>query len=193
MPGWTGWAGFSESGNVLAVTPAWPGVVVTCSDLELFCLLRSLPPSSPCPGDLPPVCAAVLPGSERVCQPRGTADAGGSTVLSGSETPVSHSSLLLPPAPSPGAGQGRGWAGCCHSHPRRAPGVDVHFQKAEGNHISWSLRLPVLGDALQKWGTEITLPPPRASWCHQVSISPSSGVSPLCWFFAWRRMGTAGL
>lgn len=69
LPGWTGWSGFSESGNVLAVTPAWPGVVVTCSDLELFCLLRSLPPSSPCPGDLPPACAAVSPGSERVCPP----------------------------------------------------------------------------------------------------------------------------
>lgn len=116
------------------------------------------------------------------------------TVLSGSETPVSHSSLLLPPAPSPGAGQGTGWAGCCHSHALKAPGVDVHFQKAEGNHISWSLRLPVLqGEALQKWGTEITPPPPRASSCHQVSITPASGVSPLAWFFAWRRMGTAGL
>lgn len=70
LPGWTGWAGFSQSGNVLAVTPAWPGVVVTCSDIELFCLLRSLPPSSPCPGDLLAACAAVSPGSEWVCQPR---------------------------------------------------------------------------------------------------------------------------
>lgn len=69
LPGWTGWAGFSESGNVLAVTPPGPGVVVTCSDLELFCLLRSSPPSSPCPGDLPPACTAVLPGSEGVWQP----------------------------------------------------------------------------------------------------------------------------
>lgn len=60
-PHWTGWAGFSESGNVLAVTPAWPGVVVTCSDPELFCLLRvPCPLPSPCPGDLPPACSAIL-------------------------------------------------------------------------------------------------------------------------------------
>uniref|UniRef100_A0A8C5IL21 Uncharacterized protein n=1 Tax=Junco hyemalis TaxID=40217 RepID=A0A8C5IL21_JUNHY len=62
LPGWTGWAGFSERGNVLAVTPTWPGVVVTCSDVEIFCLLPSLPPSSPCPGDLPPASRCLVLG-----------------------------------------------------------------------------------------------------------------------------------
>lgn len=62
-PRWTGWAGFSESGNVFAVTLAWPGVVVTCSDPELFCLLRV-----PCP--LPPPALEIcrlpaLPSSPR--------------------------------------------------------------------------------------------------------------------------------
>lgn len=61
-PRWTGWAGFSEGGNVSAVTPAWPQEVGTCSDPELFCLLPV-----PCPLP-PPACAAILTQGVKLLQ-----------------------------------------------------------------------------------------------------------------------------
>lgn len=50
-------------------------------------------------------------------------------------------------------------------------------RKQKQTLVSRSLRLATLGEALQKWGTEIFPPPQEASLCHRISVTPCSGAA----------------